>query len=171
VNRTVSGSRTWLYAHQLVARLTLWTGEVFETTFGHDTALWTYSRHCPSIPLCQCGMAIMFDSLYHVQRCRAKSVRFGHFAARPIVKSYHPPAMAAPVGQSPSVAVGRVLPGSKGPNGGFRMHPTPPGTPPSPHRGYRPPPPFGSVHCRTENLRCPASGRIAGLSDPGSANC
>ena len=38
VDRTVGGSRPWLYAHQLVVRLTLRTDEVFGTMFGHDTA-------------------------------------------------------------------------------------------------------------------------------------
>ena len=35
VDRAVGGSRTRLYAHQLVARLTLRTDEVFGTTFVH----------------------------------------------------------------------------------------------------------------------------------------
>ena len=36
VDRTVGGSRTWLYAHQLVLRFALRTGEIFEITFAHD---------------------------------------------------------------------------------------------------------------------------------------
>jgi hypothetical protein len=51
VKWTVGGSRTWPYAHQLVARPTLRTGEVFGTTFGHDTAHpLDLSRHCPRNP-------------------------------------------------------------------------------------------------------------------------
>src|SRR5262249_31753647 len=84
VDRTVGGSRTWLCAHQLVARLTLRTDEFFGTTFGHDTApprTHSLSRRRPSSPhVNDPCMTIVFDSLDHSHHCRAKSVRFGPFA-------------------------------------------------------------------------------------------
>ena len=82
VDRTVGGSRTWLYAHQLVARLTLRTDEVFEITFGHDTAPPgpTHAIAQATLMLNDTCMTVVFDSLDHAHHCRAKSVRFGHFA-------------------------------------------------------------------------------------------
>ena len=75
VDRTVGGSRTWLCAHQLVARLTLRTDEVFGITFGHDTAPPTHSRRCPSNPqVNDTCMTIVFDSLDHAHHCRAKEL-------------------------------------------------------------------------------------------------